>query len=95
MEILSENHANYDSVAQSWDATRKSAWGEFEFAKHLFSASSILDAGCGNGRLVNWLRGNNFTGSYLGIDNSKSLIQKAKLGNCPLCSYKALYLKTA
>lgn len=76
--ILRENLASYDSVADAWDATRKSPWGEFDFAKHLFSAKSILDAGCGNGRLVSWLRSGGFTGKYLGVDASVELIAKAK-----------------
>ena len=38
----------------------------------------VLDAGCGNGRLVNWLRKNNFAGKYLGVDNSEKLLEKAR-----------------
>ncbi|MFA5351760.1 MAG: class I SAM-dependent methyltransferase [Candidatus Gracilibacteria bacterium] len=75
---LRENLIGYDSIAAQWDATRKSPWGEFDFAKHLFSAKSILDAGCGNGRLVSWLREGGFTGKYLGVDSSGELIQKAQ-----------------
>jgi tRNA (uracil-5-)-methyltransferase TRM9 len=75
---LRENLIGYDSIAAQWDATRKTPWGEFDFAKHLFSAKSILDAGCGNGRLVDWLRSGGFAGKYLGVDASHELILKAK-----------------
>jgi tRNA (uracil-5-)-methyltransferase TRM9 len=65
-------------MAQEWDSTRKNAWGEFEFARELLSSRSILDAGCGNGRLVSWLRENEFKGEYLGVDVSRELIKLAQ-----------------
>ena len=68
----------YDKIASEWDRTRQTAWGEFEFAKALTTVKSVLDAGCGNGRLVDWLRKNNFTGAYLGIDESDELIKRAR-----------------
>jgi len=68
----------YDSISKKWDATRRSAWGEFEFAHELLSAQKILDAGCGNGRLNFWLAGNNFHGEYCGFDSSKNLIALAR-----------------
>lgn len=68
----------YDSISKKWDATRRSAWGEFEFARELLSAQKILDAGCGNGRLNFWLAGNNFHGEYCGFDSSKNLIALAR-----------------
>ena len=68
----------YDSIAKKWDATRQRPWGEFEFAKDFLSAEKILDAGCGNGRLVTWLRENNFNGEYLGVDSSQELIKLAR-----------------
>lgn len=42
------------------------------------TAEKILDAGCGNGRLVKWLRENGFKGKYLGVDSSTELLGKAK-----------------
>lgn len=45
---------------------------------HLQHKMQLLDAGCGNGRLINWLRKKNFQGKYLGIDSSEGLLEKAK-----------------
>jgi tRNA (uracil-5-)-methyltransferase TRM9 len=75
---MTQKISNYNNFAKEWDQTRKHAWGEFEFAQKLLPANNILDAGCGNGRLVNWLRQNKFTGKYLGIDISSKLIKIAK-----------------
>ncbi len=68
----------YDSIAKEWDSTRRNFWGEFEFARGLLGSKKILDAGCGNGRLVRWLRENGFEGDYFGVDNSKELLKFAK-----------------
>ncbi|MFH1546512.1 MAG: class I SAM-dependent methyltransferase [Patescibacteria group bacterium] len=69
---------NYDSIAKEWDQVRKNSWGEFEFARGLLNSKKILDAGCGNGRLVQWLRESGFEGDYLGVDNAKELLKLAK-----------------
>lgn len=37
----------------------------------------MLDAGCGNGRLVPWLRENGYAGDYLGVDLSEELLKIA------------------
>jgi len=68
----------YDSIAKEWNCTRQNFWGEFEFARGLLNSKKILDAGCGNGRLIRWLRESGFTGEYLGVDNSKELLKLAK-----------------
>ncbi|MCK5471774.1 class I SAM-dependent methyltransferase [Candidatus Gracilibacteria bacterium] len=68
----------YDSIAKEWDCTRRNFWGEFEFARGFLNSKKILDAGCGNGRLVRWLRESGFSGEYLGVDNSKELLKLAK-----------------
>jgi SAM-dependent methyltransferase len=75
---VSKKISNYDGFAKKWDAARKNSWGEFEFARELLRTKSIFDAGCGNGRLVKWLRENEFKGEYLGVDVSRELIELAK-----------------
>ena len=82
----------YDSIAAEWDSTRKNAWREFEFARGLLGAEKILDAGCGNGRLVQWLRENGFEGDYLGVDNSAELLGKAR-ENFPNESFEKVDLR--
>ena len=72
---------DYDAVAADWDRTRQSAWGEFVFLEALLgSQPHILDAGCGNGRLITWL--DEKLGAqhyaYLGVDGSAGLLEHAK-----------------
>lgn len=69
---------NYDEIAAGFDMTRKKEiWPEMRgFASEVKDGESILDAGCGNGRLLEALDGKNV--SYLGIDNSRELIKAAK-----------------
>jgi len=66
--------ADYNAIAREWNRTRQNFWGEFEFARSLLQTQKILDAGCGNGRLIRWLRENNFKGEYLGVDFAKELL---------------------
>ena len=67
----------YNKFAKEWNTTRQNSWGEFEFARGFLDSKNILDAGCGNGRLVTWLRENNFQGKYLGVDSSEELLKLA------------------
>ncbi len=81
-KILAESKNNYDLIAKAWDQTRKNVWPEMnDFKFFLKPGDAILDAGCGNGRLVQALEG--FGVKYLGIDNSSELIAlaKSKFGN--------------
>ena len=68
---------NYDEIAAGFDATRKKEiWPEMKsFASRIEDGARILDAGCGNGRLLEALKGKAV--SYLGIDNSHGLIKAA------------------
>lgn len=84
--------ADYDTIADEWDRTRRRSWGEFTFLSELIKRRGvheltkradkrvrILDAGCGNGRLVNFLD-LELAGmyGYLGVDASGELIKKAQ-----------------
>lgn len=83
---------DYDSIADEWDRTRRKSWGEFAFLSALIKSRGvheltkradqrvkILDAGCGNGRLVNFLDVE-LAGmyGYLGVDVSSELLKKAQ-----------------
>jgi len=70
--------SDYDAFATEWNRTRRRNWAELSFASELLSAKSILDAGCGNGRLVGWLREQGFRGGYLGVDASQELLKFAR-----------------
>jgi len=69
---------NYQDIAGDFDATRKKEiWPEIRtFAEKVKSGDSILDLGCGNGRLLEALKGKDI--KYLGVDNSSELISLAK-----------------
>jgi 2-polyprenyl-3-methyl-5-hydroxy-6-metoxy-1,4-benzoquinol methylase len=73
---LSKN--SYDKIAADFDITRKKEiWPEIRtFANQVKNGDRVLDAGCGNGRLLEALENKNI--DYLGIDNSRSLLNLAK-----------------
>lgn len=90
--ILTEVQKTYNVIAGEFSQTRQYIGKEFELFKpylkppYLRSPSDILpliivDVGCGNGRLLYFLK-NIFTQEkyrqYTGIDNSKNLLKEAK-----------------
>lgn len=76
--ILNLVKRNYNEIAASFDATRKKEiWPIMrEFAAAVKDGDRVLDAGCGNGRLLEALKDKKI--SYLGIDNSSELIKTAR-----------------
>lgn len=76
-KILAENRQGYNLIAQKFSHTRKFPWREFEFFKEYVQPSDeVLDAGCGSGRLYEFLAKSKI--SYTGIDSSQELINIAK-----------------
>ncbi|PIQ78186.1 hypothetical protein COV82_01670 [Candidatus Peregrinibacteria bacterium CG11_big_fil_rev_8_21_14_0_20_46_8] len=75
--ILENVKKAYDTIADEFDRTRRNLYSQLEIVVQLIpkSAKSLLDAGCGNGRLLNYL---NPQIEYLGIDNSRELLKHAK-----------------
>jgi trans-aconitate methyltransferase len=67
--------SSYDEFAEEWNSTRRNTWGELEFFE---PKKSVLDAGCGNGRLIGFLRERGFQEKYLGVDESKELLKFAR-----------------
>jgi len=88
LELLEKVKKDYNLIAKDFNITRQNDWQEFElFRKHIedylmtFNKKNILrilDIGCGNGRLVNFLNSLNIKFEYVGIDNSSEQIQNAK-----------------
>lgn len=78
-ELLNLVKNNYQTIAAEFSITRKKEiWPEIrEFAKKINNGDSVLDLGCGNGRLNEALTAKEI--NYLGVDNSLELIKLAKL----------------
>ena len=67
---------NYNSIAKHFSNTRNRSWPEFNFfKKYIKDNQNILDWGCGNGRLLDFLK--DFNIKYYGIDVSDKLITVA------------------
>ena len=77
-EILNKVVTDYDQIADEFDSTRNNPWYEFEIYKELLKQDDrVLDLGCGNGRLYEYLQPMGV--DYVGIDVSQELLAKAKL----------------
>jgi len=77
--LLKLNRDFYNAYAQSFSSTRYTVQpGIRQLLPQLMKAENLLDLGCGNGNLAQALIDAGFTGTYLGVDNSLSLIQDAK-----------------
>lgn len=69
---------DYNLIGDDFSKTRKSLWPDFNFFSKYFSKNfSVLDLGCGNGRLLDFLEDFEFS-NYLGVDNSNKLLKCAR-----------------
>lgn len=78
-QILEKTRGDYDVIADAWNITRtalKSDTMEL-FASLVRDGSSILDVGCGNGRLLDLLVHRSV--QYTGVDVSARLVDIARL----------------
>lgn len=75
-EILAQVKADYDKIAPHFSQTRSSGWSEFEvFKPYLKKGDEVLDMGCGNARLFDFLFPLGVR--YTGCDNSNKLLEIA------------------
>lgn len=80
-ELLRVVKKNYEDIAEHYNETRKKhlmpLWGELvKYAKKIKEGESVLDAGCGNGRLLEAFEGKKI--KYVGIDQNEKLIEMAR-----------------
>ncbi|MEK7598237.1 MAG: methyltransferase domain-containing protein [Patescibacteria group bacterium] len=77
IKILQETEQGYDRIAEKFSETRKRFWGDLEFIKDYVSGGeSVLDYGCGNGRLLELFSEKNI--DYTGLDISGKMVNLAK-----------------
>ena len=76
-KLLDKTAEDYNLIAEDFSKTRFFLWPEFsEFLKFIKNGDSILDLGCGNGRLYELFE--DLSIDYLGLDRSSNLISAAK-----------------
>lgn len=80
LKILKHVQDSYNLIAYEFSESRFKQWDEFKFYQpYLFEGAEIIDLGCGNGRILDFLYqhylSNNF--KYIGLDNSEGLLKEA------------------
>ena len=76
-KITGQLNESYSQFASEFDRTRKQQWPEFDhFLAYTRKGSTVLDLGCGNGRLYEFLKSKQL--NYLGIDHNSHLLDLAK-----------------
>ena len=77
--IIKQNTASYNAIAESFSMSRNRVWSDLSsFTREMAirAGVKVLDAGCGNGRLVDLFEGMDV--SYCGIDTSEKLLAYAR-----------------
>jgi len=76
--LIEETKNFYESVANHFSETRSFNWQELKplIDKYVEPGDRVLDLGCGNGRLLEWLKDKKI--EYVGIDNCQALIKIAQ-----------------
>ncbi|MFB6226454.1 MAG: class I SAM-dependent methyltransferase [Candidatus Paceibacteria bacterium] len=77
MSYIEENKRVYNKIAEEFSQDRQELWGFLKtFKKYVQAGDTILDLGCGNGRLYQLFDKNQV--DYIGVDQSEELVKIAK-----------------
>lgn len=69
----------YGEIAEEFSQSRKAYWPEFQFfLSYIPENTSLLDAGCGDGRFMQFLKDQKRFVNYTGMDFSPELLRIAK-----------------
>ena len=80
--LLDLNRKFYINTAADFDQTRRQVWpgllacGDL-LVRHARHPLAVLDAGCGNGRILAWLHGLLPLARYTGLDSSRAMLRFA------------------
>ncbi len=75
--LMDKTRQDYNLIAEDFSRTRWNIWSEFIiFRDFIKDGDKVLDAGCGNGRLLGLLKDKKI--DYTGIDISDKLVEMAK-----------------
>jgi len=76
-KILQETETGYNLISKKFSETRKHFWGSLDFIKkYTKNNDTVLDYGCGNGRLLELFVDKKI--HYIGLDVSEKLLEFAK-----------------
>ncbi len=74
--LLDKTKRDYSLIAEEYARTRNFTWDIENLEQYAVSGEKVLDLGCGNGRLLEILKGKDI--NYFGLDGSEELIEIAK-----------------
>ncbi|MDA1060589.1 MAG: class I SAM-dependent methyltransferase [bacterium] len=77
-KLLKKIKKDYNTISEEFNQSRQSDWKEFKsFLKYIKDEDFIADLGCGNGRFYDFIKEHRKI-KYIGIDNSKRLLEHAR-----------------
>jgi ubiquinone/menaquinone biosynthesis C-methylase UbiE len=76
-KIVQDTEKGYNLISEKFSQTRSHLWKDLEFiGSYCKKGDKVLDFGCGNGRLLNFLEKKDI--EYTGVDISDKLLMEAK-----------------